>query len=223
MGGRLLSSFRPFGRDARAIAAVEFALIMPVLLLMLFGSYDLSRMVMANQKVGVAANTVAELVAAQQTNVATPSATIAAIVSAGAVSMAPYAAASTTTTVSAIDLKTAANGTCCVATVNWSFTQGGTLRPCVTTLTQTAVGAPPSLTSLPAAMASPPAAVQAVVSATAVIIADVTYAYTPLAPGIDKVVPTSLHRTTYSYPRLAGQVLLATPVTPASGQSAKVC
>jgi Flp pilus assembly protein TadG len=222
MGVRM-RSHKSFAHDARGIAAVEFALVLPVLLLMLFGSYDVSRMVMANQKVGVAAATVAELVAAQPTNTATASATISAIVAAGAVAMAPFAAASTTTTVSAIDLKPAANGTCCVATVNWSFTQGGRLRPCATTFTQTALDAAPALTSLPTAIASPPAAVQALASETAVIISDVTYAYAPIAPGIDKLLPATLHRTTYTYPRLAGQVQMATPVTPASGQAAKVC
>jgi Flp pilus assembly protein TadG len=215
--------FRYFRRDRRGMAAVEFALVLPMILMMLLGSYDISREVMANQKVGIASGTVGGLVAAQATGITTPVATISAIVAAGAVSMAPFAAASTTTTVSAIDLKARSNGTCCDATVNWSFTQGGTLRACNTIFTQTSLDAPPTATSIPAALASPPTAIQTVMPETAIIITDITFAFTPIAPGLDKILPATLHRTTYAYPRLAGQVLLATPATAPSGQSAKVC
>jgi Flp pilus assembly protein TadG len=218
----LRMSENAFGGDARGIAAVEFALVLPLLLLMLFGSYDVSRMVMANQKVGVAAGTVAELVAAQPTGTPQPQANITAMVAAGTVAMAPFAASATTVTVSAIDLTTV-KGTCCTATVNWSVTQGGTLRPCNTVFTQTTLDAAPSLTSVPAALASPPASVQALVPETAIIVTDVTFSYASIAPGLDKVLPATLHRTTYTYPRLAGQVEMTGPFVAVAGQTGKVC
>ncbi len=54
---------RRFRRDVKGIAAVETALIMPTLLLLMIAAADITQVFSANRKVTLAANTVADLVA----------------------------------------------------------------------------------------------------------------------------------------------------------------
>lgn len=64
---RLLAHFRhPLGRfahDRRAVAAVEFALIMPFMLMLYMGSIELSQLISVDRKVASVASTVGDLVA----------------------------------------------------------------------------------------------------------------------------------------------------------------
>lgn len=52
-----------FSRDARGGAAVEFAIIAPVMLLLFFGTVELSEGISADRKVTLAARTISDLVA----------------------------------------------------------------------------------------------------------------------------------------------------------------
>jgi len=56
-----------FRRDNRAVAAVEFAMILPVMLVMFFGTVEFSLGVAANRKVTQAANTLSNLAAQSKT------------------------------------------------------------------------------------------------------------------------------------------------------------
>ena len=56
-------AFRRFGRDRRGVAAVEFALIAPVMLLIYFGLVEFCQGYMANRRADHTASTVADLVA----------------------------------------------------------------------------------------------------------------------------------------------------------------
>jgi len=56
---------RRLGRNERGAVAVEFALILPMMLVMCFGVVELTQLVRANMKVHAAAQTVAQLVAQQ--------------------------------------------------------------------------------------------------------------------------------------------------------------
>lgn len=60
-------SFEQIKNDKKGVAAVEFALIAPVMLLMLFGSVEVSQAVTIDRKVTQAASTVADLVAQYET------------------------------------------------------------------------------------------------------------------------------------------------------------
>jgi Flp pilus assembly protein TadG len=68
-GVRLMSKFRDrlgqFGANVNGAAAVEFAIVVPVMLGMYFGMMELSQGVEANKKAGRASNLVADLVTQQ--------------------------------------------------------------------------------------------------------------------------------------------------------------
>lgn len=57
-----------FGRDRRAVGAVEFALIAPVLIVLYIGSLEISVAMSVNKKIARAASTIADLVT-QETDV----------------------------------------------------------------------------------------------------------------------------------------------------------
>jgi Flp pilus assembly protein TadG len=55
-----------FARDNRAVAALEFALVLPVLVLVLFGTVEIGNALLLDRKVTAAAQTAADLVAQQK-------------------------------------------------------------------------------------------------------------------------------------------------------------
>jgi Flp pilus assembly protein TadG len=55
------------GRDEKGVAAVEFGLIAPVLLLMLVGTIEVSRAVSMDRRFGTVTSMVADLVAREKT------------------------------------------------------------------------------------------------------------------------------------------------------------
>ena len=63
------SKFRNFIGETRGIAAIEFALIVPFMLLIYFGLFDITALVSVNRKVTYAASVVADLVAQNKTSV----------------------------------------------------------------------------------------------------------------------------------------------------------
>lgn len=65
-----------FVRDARAIAAVEFALVMPFAVLLLGGEYTLCEAISLSRKVAITGHSVADLVAKQPSVVASEVQTI---------------------------------------------------------------------------------------------------------------------------------------------------
>ncbi len=219
-----LSSLVGLVRDRRGVGAVEFALVLPVLLLLYIGCFDVSEKIMATDKAAYASETVAELVAEQTTTTAMTNTQLSAIMTAATATMAPFPTAQLKVTISAIDLTVRANKTCCDATVRWSYTQGGTLRPCKVILTQGANSAAPTPTTIPASIGTPPALlVLAGTQPTALIISDISYTYSPVSPAIVPTLTSPILRTMYTYPRTLGQVTLATPLAPPSGQSGAVC
>ena len=65
----MISKFRNFIRETRGIAAIEFALILPFMLLIYFGLFDITSLVSVNRKVTYSASVVADLVAQNKTSV----------------------------------------------------------------------------------------------------------------------------------------------------------
>ncbi len=65
MIGRLFRRFHDFGRDRSAVAVIEFAIATPLLLMLTLGTFEATRAVRAKMKADFAAQTFANLIAAQ--------------------------------------------------------------------------------------------------------------------------------------------------------------
>lgn len=105
----LLSRFR---RDCRGVAAVEFAVLVPVMLVLFFGTIELSNAVAVDRKVTLTARTLSDLVS-QGTSVSTTD--IGNFFTAGNAIMTPYPTAPMTMRISAVNIDN--NG---IATIAWS-------------------------------------------------------------------------------------------------------
>jgi Flp pilus assembly protein TadG len=167
-----LSRLRDLHRDVRAVAAVEFAIVLPFMLTLYLGGIELGDGLSINVKVTDTAHTVADL-ASQNTSI--NNATMLAILGASSKIIAPFSQATLVVTVS--EVSTNASG---VATVTWSDSLNGTARP---------VGQP---MTLPSSLAG-----QANIS---LILGEVSYPYTP-GLGQSIVGTITLGDSYYLYPR----------------------
>jgi Flp pilus assembly protein TadG len=107
-----------FAGDRRGISAVEFAMLLPVMMTLYLGSVEASQGIAADRKVELTAHTLADL-ASQYTDIT--DAGMTNLLNAGTAIMAPYPAANLKEVVS--ELAIDAQG---VATVVWSDTLNGT-------------------------------------------------------------------------------------------------
>ncbi len=179
--------------DTRGIAAVEFALILPLMLTLYLGSVELTKGVLASRKVTLVARTLSDL-AAQQLDCPSNTATVPCltnadmntIFSAASAVMAPYTNANLKMTISQVDV-VSYNSTL-YAYTKWSVTSGGGLpRPCAAGgRKQTALSSNTSLIEADVAMKTagyqnnfPPSYTAAGGSTGSIIVADVTYDYYP--------------------------------------------
>jgi Flp pilus assembly protein TadG len=90
---QLISRFRFFLRDRAGVAAVEFAFLAPVLMLMTFGSFEITRALMIHQRFQKATAMIGDLVAREQQLGASSSEAVTqlnSIMSAAQHAMAPY-------------------------------------------------------------------------------------------------------------------------------------
>jgi Flp pilus assembly protein TadG len=92
-----------FGRDGRGVAAVEFALIAPILLVMYFLTMETSQAIETSKKVGRLGSMVADLVTQQQS--VTKSA-LDAIMQIGQTTLLPYGRSQPTITITGITITT---------------------------------------------------------------------------------------------------------------------
>ena len=126
MGRRVLRPLRQLGHSRSGMAAVEFALVMPVLLTLYLVGNVLSDAIACNRKVTTTARTIADLtsrfVSVQTTDVDT-------ILAASTQVLAPYSAASASLAVSEVRI----TGTT-TASVVWTRTQNGTARTAGSTI-----------------------------------------------------------------------------------------
>ena len=218
-----------FLRCRSAVAAVEFAIIIPVALLLYVGAAEVTDGVMASRRVTAVTKTLSDLVSlqgttTQKTSTPTPgnavsATTLSTLLTSATTILAPYPTSPLTMTISAIDVTNTSAGTCCSALVRWSYTQGGTLRPCVvqiTALPSTSDYSPSQIPSglLPSGTALP--------SPYYIVVADVGYTYQPvMSKNIISFSP-AMQRTQYMFPRATGQVV--TGALPSSGsQHGQVC
>jgi Flp pilus assembly protein TadG len=106
--------------DRRGVAAVEFALLLPLMLLLYLGGVEVSQAVSIDRKLTLTVRTAAD-VASQSATLT--SSDISDILKASAAVMTPYSNSELKLTVSAVDIDS--NGK---ATVGWSRTLNGTAR-----------------------------------------------------------------------------------------------
>jgi len=168
-----------FARDRRGIAAVEFALILPLMLLLYVGEGELSQALAIKRLVSITSGTVTNLVA-QYTTISA-STQMPDILNASAQVLTPYPSSNATVVVTCITVD--ANG---VATVAWSQALNGTGRTVGTIFT------------LPASLDTPN---------TTVILGETTYAYTPFYDFLN-MGSVPLYSAVYMFPRASSTINL---------------
>jgi Flp pilus assembly protein TadG len=160
---------RRFRRDRRGLAAVEFALLVPMMVLLYFGTVELTQGFSANRKLTYLARDLADLTAQATTltNSGGGANDVNTIFSAAAGVFFPFTGAKLTLT--GIVFKTGSDNQVHAYT-DWSVaSNGGTLRPCGE-LQRTSV-----------AGNSPPAVPDGLfVAGTTLVAADTAYSYTPM-------------------------------------------
>ena len=120
MKSRFLSSCfaRRFAGDKRGVSAVEFALLLPLMVTLFLGSTEVSQAISASRKVTLVSRTVADLVSQVAT---VNNSSMSDILKASSAITSPFSADGLMVTVSCVDID--ANGK---ATIGWSDTLNGT-------------------------------------------------------------------------------------------------
>jgi len=112
---------RRFARSTSGLAAIEFAIILPVLLLLLLGTFDAGRAITIYMKVRAATYTLAAVTNQYSTTTPIQSTDMQAITGATAAVLSPYPSAPTSVTITQIKQTTATQ-----AVVSWSYAVNGT-------------------------------------------------------------------------------------------------
>jgi hypothetical protein len=175
--------------DAKAVAAVEFAIVLPFMLLLYVGGVELSRAMAINVKVTATSHSVADMVS-QNTQVS--AARMQSILGASTAILAPYPATDSSgnslITVTVSEVSTDAGGN---ATVQWSQSYNGTSFGTGRTVGQPII--------LPSSIAGSPSNSDPN-NNISLILGEVAYAYTPnLGYAISGTV--TLHDSYYLFPR----------------------
>jgi Flp pilus assembly protein TadG len=162
--------------DESGISAVEFAMLLPLMLTLYLGTVEISQAIGADRKVTLTSRTLADL-ASQVSSIS--SSDMSNILNAASAVIAPYDPSKLKATVSQITIDNNNN-----ATIAWSCTQGGTAH---------AVG---SSVSLPTALN---------VANTSLIWGEAAYTYTP-AIGYVVTGTLNLSDKIYMQPRISSAV-----------------
>jgi Flp pilus assembly protein TadG len=174
---RFMSRFRKLVRDRGAVAALEFALLAPMMVVTLFGSVELTELLSCNRRAENTAASVADVIA-RDTEITDDE--MDDLWSAATTLMYPNAAAPLQMRVSSVNIISATE-----ARVLWSDGHNGYAPRAVNTTI-----------SLPAGM---------MVAGTSVIVAETTYRYTPPI-GVFLKLAMDLSHTEYRRPRIADPV-----------------
>ena len=176
IAARARRSLRRFATDKRGVSAVEFAMLLPLMITLYIGGVEVSSAIAVDRKVTQVARTLGDLVAQSTAVNATD---MTNILNAASSVVQPYSPSLIKVTVSRVDVDSNQ-----VAKVVWSKTQNGTARAVNATVT------------LPAALNT---------ANTSLIWAETQYTYTP-AIGYVITGPLTLHDQIYMRPRLSDTV-----------------
>jgi Flp pilus assembly protein TadG len=220
--------FAGFAKACRATAGVEFALILPIALILYVGAAEVADGVMTSRKLTEVARTLVDLTSDQPTyfqatSSPTPAAAVtqqvlSTILSSAATLLYPERQDTLQMTLSAVDVVNDGTGHCCVAKVRWSFAQRGMLRPCNTNLTGAAADAQ-SPATLPAPLLPIGLALPEPLS---YLISDVRYTYQPALGSAIFVFAPPMSRMEAMIPRSTGQVI-AGPLSDDGIHTGQVC
>jgi Flp pilus assembly protein TadG len=169
-------------------AAVEFALILPIMLLLYIGANEASVLISMDRKVQFVSGAVGDLVARSEEEIS--AATLADYIKVASGLVSPYAAADMSQRVTQV--KVSLDGKSAI--VDWS--RGYKNQALVASLGR-AVGSTVEL----------PEPVRAIAKDQYVIIAETSLPYTPLY-GIVYKTPITLYRENFYLPRFGGRILL---------------
>jgi Flp pilus assembly protein TadG len=124
---RWSQAFASFAQDRRGVSAVEFAMLLPLMITLYLGSVEISQGVGVDRKVTLTARTVGDL-ASQVSSI--NNADMTNLLNAATSVIAPYDATKIKVTVSAVTIDAAG-----VAKITWSDTKNGTARTVGSTVT----------------------------------------------------------------------------------------
>lgn len=172
-------ALRRFCRDRNGVSAVEFALILPVMVTFYLGSVELGNGLAVQFKTTLAARTVADLTSQYNT---IDAATMTQILGAASSVVTPYPGNNMIVVVSEVTTINSSGS----ATVTWSAANGGSAR---------AAGSPITL----------PSALQTLPTGTSLIFGEVTYPYNPQF-GYVLTGTINMYESQYFYPRKANCV-----------------
>jgi Flp pilus assembly protein TadG len=176
----MIHRFRQLARDDRGVSAVEFAMLLPLMLTLYLGTVEISQGIGADRKVTMTARTVGDLIA-QSSSISNAEMTNS--LNAATAVMAPFPVSKLQVVVSSVSID--ANGK---ATVDWSDTLNGTAR------------SKGSVVALPTAL---------VVPNTSLIWSEVQFSYTPVVGYVISGTLT-LKDQIYLRPRLSDKVARTT-------------
>lgn len=168
---------RTFGRDRSGVAAIEFAMLLPIMVLLLFGGYAIAEAVLLSRKVTITTRALADLTSQYASVSASDTATI---LSASRQIIAPFDSAPLGMRLS--EISTDATGL--IATVAWSQGVNATAYPGGTLIT------------LPTGMRTPN---------TSYILSEVTYSYNPAAI-YGLVGPFNISDKIFMLPRISNNI-----------------
>jgi Flp pilus assembly protein TadG len=175
-------SVRALIEDCRGIAATEFAVIVPIMLVMFFGTVEFSSGVAVDRKVTLVARTLSDLTS-QSTTVADTDMTN--FFTASSAILTPYAPTPTQAKISQLYV----NPTTLKATVQWSKSATVNSSGVVTLGTGRAVSSP---VTIPSALA---------IAGTYLIFSEVSYLYTPAVGYVMAKTGITLSDVAYTRPR----------------------
>lgn len=200
MAGRVRSTARRYWRATEGAAAVEFALIVPMLSILFIGTVELSQVITINRRVGQIANATADLVGRASQTIT--SSDITDITNSGSYIMAPFNRTPLQIVLSNV---TSSPSSATNTKQSWICTYSGTGNSLSCSCTNTAYTIPTNLVS----------------TNDSVVIARVSYAYKPLV--FDYFMKRNwtqtggtytLSQTAYQKPRSQAAMLMQSNNTP---------